>query len=365
MTRAGTTRVFRRLLVGGALALGVIVLLGVVFRGPIALRIMQTVVERNLSTDPIAGLSDGLHVMLCGSGGPLASPNRSGPCVAVLAGKRLFVVDAGSGGARNLTLGGLPPALVEAVFLTHFHSDHIDGLGELQLQRWPAGSHETPLVVYGPTGVEDVVAGFNLAYQQDAAYRVAHHGADAVPPSGAGMVAHPFAPPTAGRSLSVLDEGGLRVVAFDVDHEPANPAVGYRFDYGGRSVLISGDTSKSAELARNAKGVDLLVHEALAPRLMAVPTAAARVAGRDNLAKITLDVLDYHATPVEAAEIAEAAGVGHLLYYHIVPPLPLPGLESLFVEGVSDAYSGPVTVGRDRTMVSLASGSESIELSNR
>jgi ribonuclease Z len=355
----------RKLLVWGLVAVVAAVAIAVLLRGPIALRVMRRAVERNMSADFIGELPDGLHVLLCGAGGPLPDPVRSGPCVAVVAGPFLFIVDSGSGSARNLARTGLAPARVDALFLTHFHSDHIDGLGELALLRWTGGARAAPLLVIGPEGVDEVVTGLNRAYRLDAAYRTAHHGAEVAPPAGAGMESVSFAPPGSGELTHLWDEGGVQINAFRVEHEPATPAVGYRFGYGGRSVLVSGDTRRSESVLRNARDVDLLVHEALSARLVAILNESARAAGRKNLEKITADIPDYHTTPVEAAEIAQAAGVRHLLYYHVVPPLPLPGLESVFLEGVSDAYSGGVTLGRDGTLISLPKESDAIEISSR
>lgn len=332
------------------------------FQGPIAMRVMSAGLEQNMQADPIAGLDDGLHVILCGAGGPLPDPSRSGPCTVVIAGQSLFVVDAGSGAGRHLAGLGYPPPLVDAVFLTHFHSDHIDGLGELGLLRWTAGSKTRPLPIYGAQGIREIAQGLNQAYRLDAVYRTAHHGPETVPPTGAGFRAISFAEPAVGEATVVLEEGGLRVTMFKVDHPPVSPAVGYRFDYKGRSVVISGDTAKSKNLERFAEGVDLLVHEALSPELMGVIQEAAERAGNETMAKIAHDVLDYHASPVEAAETAETVGAGHLLYYHIVPPMPIPGLASVFLDGVDEAYSGPVTLGRDGTSISLPAGSETIRV---
>jgi ribonuclease Z len=334
-------------------------------RGPLALRLMERAVARNLGADPIAALRDGLHILLCGAGGPLPDPVRSGPCAAVIGGRTLVVVDAGTGGARNLQRSGFAPGRVEALFLTHFHSDHIDGLGEMALLRWTGAGGDTRLPVYGPTGAEEVVDGFTRAYRQDVGYRVAHHGPATVPPSGAGMTAHPFAPPAPGEAPVVWEANGLRVTVFAVEHDPVRPAVGYRFEYGGRSLVISGDTKKSANLAAQARGVDLLVHEALAPQLAKRMNAAATAVGRANVAKIVNDILDYHATPVQAAEVATETGAKHLLFYHVIPPLPLPGLDVVFLEGVSDVFAGGVTLGRDGTLISLPSGSDAVEVSKR
>ena len=336
-----------------------------VFRAELAMLIMARGADRAMAAEPLGNLDDGLHLALCGAGAPLPDRVRSGPCVVVMAGSTLAVVDAGSNGARNVQRMGFPPGRIEALFLTHFHSDHIDGLGELAMLRWTMGSHTTPLPVYGPTGLGSVVEGFNTAYAHDFRYRTAHHGSAVAPPDGAGSDAREFAPPSPGEGLEVWKRGGLTVTAFLVPHEPAAPAVGYRFDYAGRSLVVTGDTRRSETVAKFAAGVDLLVHEALAPRLVAILNRAARKAGRGNIERITHDILDYHTTPAEAAGIAAAAGVGHLLFYHIVPPLPVPGLEAAFLEGVASGFGGPVTLGRDGTMVSLPSGSGEIFVSQR
>lgn len=331
----------------------------------LTLRLMDRMLERNFAADFIGSLPDGLHVVLCGAGGPLPDPERSGPCVAVIAGGSLYLVDVGSGTARNVGTQGLGPGNVQAVLLTHFHSDHFDGLGELAFQRWTQGGWTTPLPLVGPSGVEEIAAGLDRAYAQDRNYRVAHHGPETVPPSGAGLVARAFAAPADGEAPVILEEGGLRVRAFRVAHEPVDPAVGYRFDYAGRSVVVSGDTARSDNLVHFAKGADLLVHEALSPELVGRMEAAAKAAGRPRLAKIMFDIPDYHTSPREAAAVAEAAGVRHLLFTHVVPQLPLGGLRRIFLDGTGDAFDGGITLGVDGTMVSLPSGSDAIDVSAR
>lgn len=339
----------------------VIAVAGYLLRRPITMALVGAAVSRNMQSTLLDDLPDGLHVGLCGAGSPLPDPERSGPCVAVIAGDRVFVIDSGSGASRNLAQMRIPQGQIEGILLTHFHSDHIDGLGEVLLQRWVGGSSSEPTPVHGPEGVETVVAGFNQAYGQDFVYRVAHHGEEVVPSSGAGAVARGFPLPGAGEGVKIVDDGDLVVTAFAVDHEPVNPAVGYRFDYKDRSILVSGDTSKSANLEEFAEGVDLLVHEALAPQLVGALNAAAQAAGRTNLAKVTDDILTYHATPVQVAEVARDSDAQELLFYHVVPPLILPTMEEIFVEGVAEVYDGPVTVGADGTFMSLPSGSSAIE----
>lgn len=351
------------------LVLLAVIVLGAVglrlFGAPLIERAMQRQVERNLSGANFAEISGGLDVIVCGAGSPMPDPERSGPCVTVIAGERVMVVDAGSGAPRRLAPAGIPIGKVSDVFLTHFHSDHIDGLGELMLQRWANGAATVPLPVHGPPGVEQVVAGFNQAYTHDFGYRVAHHGEQVIPRGGAGGVARPFALPAEGEGVVVLEANGLKVTAFAVPHPPIVPAVGYRFDFKGRSVVISGDTAKSATVQKYAQGADVLLHEALNPALVGILTRGAEAAGAANIAQITRDILDYHTTPVEAAQIAQAAGVRHLVLYHIVPPLPMRAMERLFVQGVDDAFAGDVTVARDGTWLHLPLDSSAIETGQR
>jgi ribonuclease Z len=279
----------------------------------------------------------------------------------VVAGEKIFVVDAGTNGARNLNSMRYPIGEVSRVFLTHFHSDHIDGLGEMATLRWVSAGHTDKLMVIGPVGVKRVTDGFNDAYSQDAVYRHDHHGDTVAPLSGHGMTAVEYPLPADGEIITVYEEGGLRVQMLAVDHAPVSPAVAYLFSYQGRSLLVSGDTARSANLQQFAEGVDLLVHEALAPRLVGIMNRAAEKTGNTVMAKITADILDYHASPVEAAEIARDAGVGHLLYYHIVPPLVLPGMEAAWLDGVDDVFSD-YTVGQDGTSFTLPPNSDEIIL---
>jgi len=309
-------------------------------------------------------LDDGLYAGLAGTGAPFPDVNRVGPCIVVAAGKHLYIVDCGDGAARNISLMGFQIGKVDAILLTHFHSDHIAGLGEMMLQRWANGSNASPVDVIGPEGVDEVVKGYNDAYKLDAEYRVAHHGAATVPQSGAGGTARPFNL-SAGDDAStvVADEDGVRITAFKVNHAPVYPAVGYRFDYGGRSLVISGDTEPCDSLKKQSMGVDVLLHEALQDSLMKLINEQAAIAPSASTARITADIPSYHATPEDAARIAGEAGVRHLVLYHILPPLPQL-LTGMFLGDSSKYYPGPITVGEDGMLISLPANSDKIYLKN-
>ena len=334
-------------------------------REPLFLRVLERLAEQRMAEQPLADLPDGLHLGLCGSGSPFPDAKRGSPCTLVVAGQRLFLFDAGTTAAGNLTRMGFSPGQIEALFFTHFHSDHIAGLGDVMLQHWGSVASTVPLQVYGPIGVKAVVEGFIQAFEQDKGYRVAHHGPQVMPPSGFGAQAHTFAAVGPERRVVLIDEPDLQIVAFSVEHSPVEPAVGYRIRYKDRSLVISGDTKMSAAVQREAQGVDLLVHEALSPQLTGVLERSAAKVGRDNLAQVFRDIVNYHSTPEQAAQLAQQAGVGMLLFTHIVPALPLPGMEAQFVGNAPNLYHGPLRVGRDGDFVSLAAGSKNIELSQR
>lgn len=351
----------------GKVALATLVLLSLLlalaflFQRQIGSAIYARAVESRAGGDALAELPDGLHLYLCGTGSPLPDPGRAGPCAAIIAGGSLYVVDIGEGGARNIQMAQLPLARLDGLLLTHVHSDHIDGIGPLMLMRWTQGTATTPLPVHGPAGIEAVVAGFNAAYATDHGYRTAHHGARIVPPSGAGGQAQPFAlPPAGGSPVVVIERDGLRISAFRVDHRPVSPAVGYRFDYKGRSVVITGDTGPTPAIARNARGADLLLHEALQPRMTGELTDALAARGQGNAAQITRDILNYHATPEDAAQAAQRAGVRELILTHLVLPLPSAYFYPAFLGDAPNLFGGPIIVGEDGMLFSLPAASTAI-----
>ncbi len=355
----------RKLWLGLLLALLLLACVAYLARAPLALALAQRVAAQRMAADPLAELPDGLHVGVCGAGSPFPDEQRSGPCTLVVAGKHQLLFDAGSGGARALSRMGFNVGKTEAIFLTHFHSDHIDGLGELLLQRWVTASNQQPVPLYGPAGVDQIAAGLMQAYEADHGYRVAHHGEATMPRAGFGAAAKPFNVAAGGAPLTVLKDGDLEVQAFAVDHTPVHPAVGYRVTYKDRSVVLSGDTKKSSAVQQQATNADLLVHEALSPRLVGLLGEAAGQANRPNLKKIMADIVDYHTTPDQAAEVARDAHVGMLLLNHIAPPLPLPGMDKVFLGEAPSIYSGKLRLARDGDFISLPAGSKDISVSKR
>lgn len=333
-------------------------------------RIVSAAAERALSDHKDALMADdALRLVVCGSSSPIPSRQRAQSCTAIIAGGKIFIVDAGPGSWRSFAAMRLPGQAIAGVLLTHFHSDHFGDLGEFRLNSWVAG-RSAPLPVYGPTGVADVVNGVNLAFAQDDAYRRAHHGA-LLAANGAALEARDFGlADLATRSAHVAeaivyDKDGLRVTAFQVIHEPVFPAVGYRFDYRGRSIVISGDTIAAPGLAAHAKGADVLVAEAQSAPLRKLIGAAAARAGETRVAQIFHDIETYHMTPEDVLRLANTADVRFVLLSHLSPPPDNFISRRVFTRGL-DRIRPRATwaIAEDGAVISLPIGADLIERTN-
>ncbi|MFN8641470.1 MAG: MBL fold metallo-hydrolase [Candidatus Binatia bacterium] len=310
-------------------------------------RLIERQVEEGIRRDAGLLASPDLTVVLCGTGSPLPDAQRAGACTAIIAGGQVVMVDAGPGSWETLDLTRIPTSALSAVLLTHFHSDHIGDLGEAMTQSWIAG-RDRPLDVYGPIGTKQVVDGFDAAYAHDADYRTAHHDEQHMPRAAAPMVAHEIALPDGPNAdAAVFDRDGLKVTMFRVQHDPVTPAVGYRFEYKGNVVVVSGDTAKSESVVLHAKGADLLIHEALNRDMMGRIAGIVSTHGNPRIGKMANDTLTYHTSPVEAAEVARDAGAKKLVLTHMVPPPRNFLVRRMFMAGTDGIFSGEIVLGED------------------
>lgn len=290
---------------------------------------------------------DEMRVTLLGTGSPVPSDTRYGMSTLVQAGEYNLVFDAGRGAAVRLTQAGVPIGDVDGVFVTHYHSDHVNGLSDLWMTGYvPAfGGREGAFNVYGPTGVEDLVAGLRQAHADDIDVRVADGELER---DTTEIKAHEFA-----EEGVVFDEGGVKVTAFRVQHDPKNaidPAMGYRVDYAGHSALISGDTVPNENVVEYGTGVDLLVHE---------------VAEFEDTSALP-QVYAHHTNPRQAGEIFSKAEPRMAVYSHIVngTSSEAPGVSDEELERrTRETYDGPLTVGRD--LMSFSITDESVDLVER
>ena len=322
---------------------------------PVQDRIMVSVVSGMINAPNNLPEEDALSAAVCGSRSPIPSPGRAETCVMVRAGENIYIVDIGDGSASNLRSWGIPFNKIKSVLLTHLHSDHISDLADLQLATWINENRETKLDVYGPDGVNLITEGFETAYELDYFFRNTHHGEQIAPLDVAGLSPHivDLDQP------KIIDEDGLVVTAFKVVHDPVEPALGYRFDYKGRSLVISGDTSYSKNLIENSRDADVLFHEAQANHMINIIRDFNLQRGADLNAKLMEDIITYHTTPVEAAEIANLANVKHLIFYHLTPAPRNYITEIIFLRGI-DEVREEWTLSNDGTMVVLPVESDEV-----
>ena len=300
---------------------------------------------------------DSLSAVICGSRSPIPSPGRAQTCVMVRAGENIYIVDIGDGSSSNLRNWGIPFNKIKSVLLTHLHSDHISDLADLHQASWIMQRRKAKLDVYGPQGVGLVTKGFEAAYEPDYFFRNTHHGDQIAPLDVAGLNPHTVDL----NQPKIIDEDGLIVTAFEVVHDPVKPALGYRFDYKGRSLVISGDTSYSENLIENSRDADVLIHEAQANHMINLLRDFNLQMGANLNAKLMEDITTYHTTLVEAAEIANLANVKHLIFYHLTPAPRNRITEIIFLRGV-DEVREEWTLSRDGTMVVLPVGSGDINI---
>jgi len=287
-------------------------------------------------------LDDGrLHVILCGTSAALARRERGFPCTAVLVDGELILVDAGPGAIAAADLLGLPIAKLSRILVTHFHSDHIGGLGQALAHSWFRG-REQIVHVYGPPGLSRIVEGFQQVYAADTLAR-SQPGGDELNPRWQVPVANEIEIARAKGEALVFESSSLRVWAFEVDHRPMpGTSLGFRLEWSGRSVVWSGDTRNDPRIAEHARGASLLIHSASGlPDF--ITESAERWQARGRMPRVDRDLF---ASPVEAAQVAQSAGAETLVFSHI-PPISNAFFRWYWLRGVDRVYDGQVVVGED------------------
>lgn len=276
---------------------------------------------------------DVFRVTLLGTGVPIPRADRFGPSTLVEAGPEKLLFDVGRGATIRLWQAGVRLSAVK-VFLTHHHSDHTSGIPDLWLSGWlpPAwAQRKTPFTIFGPRGTKRLMEGLQIAYEPDILIRIPDEN---LTRDGIGVAATDIEPGF------VWESGGVRVMAFEVDHgNLIKPAFGYRIDYKGRSVLISGDTRYNQNVIKHGAGVDLLIHEVAAakPELLARSEGARRI-------------LAHHTTPQEAGRIFSQTRPKLAVYTHIGAAggtgADAPGDDD-YVKQTRETYDGPLQMGED------------------
>ena len=291
-----------------------------------------------LSTVPLRGQAQSatarlaaIKVTLLGTApGPPVRIGRAGISTLVEAGGERFLFDAGYGSLARLVESGRPMDAVTRLFLTHLHSDHLADLPALMLLPWAAPSaRDVPLEVWGPAGTRDMVRHLEQAFAFDVHIRRdvdEHASAKGIEVLGRDV-----------REGTVYDRGGVRIVAFLVDHGPVKPAFGYRIDHAGHSVAISGDTRPSDNLVEFSKGVDVLIHEVVDE------VSLKKLVPSQRLFEA---IVGHHTTPEQAADIFRRVSPRLAVFSHAEGGAAV-------VERTRRTYSGRVEFGEDLMVIEI------------
>jgi ribonuclease Z len=274
------------------------------------------------------------RVTLLGTGTPVPRPDRFGPSTLVEAGDQKLLIDAGRGASIRLFQLGVPIGSLDALLLTHYHSDHTVGIPDLWLIGWlnsHFGTRVRPLRVIGPTGARTLMSNLEKAYADDIKIRIAD---EKLPPEGVAVSVEEFS-----ADGVIYEKNGVKVIAFEVDHgDVIKPAYGYRIEYGGRVAVLSSDTRYNENVVRYGTGTDLLIHE--------VAMARPELMKLDYIRRI----MAHHTTAQEAGMVFARTKPKLAAYTHLVllanDRIALPDLTDLIAE-TRRSYDGPLEVGED------------------
>jgi ribonuclease Z len=267
---------------------------------------------------------------MLGSGSPIPDPNRAGAATLVQAGTTRLLVDAGRGVLMRLAGEGVMPIGLDAVLLTHLHSDHITDLNDVITTRWVMSPVRLPLHIYGPRDTQRVVDGVLAMLAPDISYRLAHHG---------DLTWGPLVEVHELEGTEELTIGDATLSVRPTDHRPVEPSIGYRISQGGRSVVLAGDTVPCSGLDSLCAGAHAYVQTVIRADLV------------EQIANPRLnDILDYHSTVEQAAATAARAGVETLVCTHFVPGI-FPGQEEEWRALAAAHFTGTIVLANDGTVV--------------
>jgi ribonuclease Z len=275
-------------------------------------------------------------VTMLGTGSPTPTPDRFGPSVLVQAGGQVLMFDAGRGATIRMRQLGVQLASINALFLTHYHSDHTAGVPDVWLTRWiqfsEAARATTPFNVIGPTGARELMENLQKAYAAD--IRIRTQDIPPKDPKGIAVTVQEFS-----SDGVVYEQAGVKVTAFEVDHGAAvKPAYGYRIDHGDRSAVISGDTTYNENVVKHATNCDLLIHE--------VACARPELMHDVHFERI----MSHHTIPRMAGTVFARAKPRLAVYTHFIlrstPEMGAPTLDDVVAQ-TRETYSGPIELGED------------------
>ena len=290
--------------------------------------------------------TESIRVFTVGTAAPLPG-ERVQTGTAVMVNGHFFMFDVGDGVVRRAENMGLPLNRLDGVFITHWHSDHFMDLVSIVSRSWLLGRNND-LHLYGPDGTDSINQSIKGYLHLENKHRVDHHGHQIMDISKVHAIPHEFKN-VQNSKLVIYQQDGITITAFDVDHSPIEPAVGYAIEYKGKKVVISGDTKKNEMVLEMAKDADLLLHEIILNSLLEQMTPVLKENNLSRNAKIIHDIQDYHTPPAEVAEIAATANVKKLILHHFAPTPDFRVIKNLYKKELR-GYDGPIVFANDGDM---------------
>ncbi|KPA16271.1 Beta-lactamase-like domain protein [Candidatus Magnetomorum sp. HK-1] len=297
-----------------------------------------------------------ITVVVCGSNSPFPSVSDAEntpaqACTAVFVNGQFLLFDAGDGAERSLERLNFPMSDLSAVFITHFHNDHFADLGEVIDRSWTF-ERRHKLSVYGGVGITQIINGIKSSYEFDYAYRNEHHGKDFLPLEYVDVIPYPIEIGD-GESIVVYEKEGVVVTAFDVNHPPVEPALGFTVTFGGKKIVISGDTTFTETLLQQSKDADVLVSDAMNKEMVAQMEAISSKNGWSYNETIFHDIQEYHIGVNELGQLAHSAGVKTLLLMHMIPSGNPNQMQTSFVDPISKYFDGEIIIAHDGSRVTI------------
>ncbi|MEM6973759.1 MAG: MBL fold metallo-hydrolase [Pseudomonadota bacterium] len=274
-----------------------------------------------------------MRVTLLGTGCPRACRERGGAATLVETPGAAVLIDCGSGVAQALVEHGTPGAALDALLVTHLHSDHLVDFYQLVISSWHQG-RERPWEIHCPATVLPFIKGTMDLWQGERDLRIAWEERGDI--DGLEVATHVLAP------RAEIEIGDLTITTVEVDHAPVEPAFGFVFRSGSHSAVVSGDTRPCPALIEAGRGCDLLVHEVILHGVMKI--------GQNRRYSLS-NVADYHTASADVGGVAQEMEAAALALTHFVPPTF--DREELLSE-VAEDYDGPVFVGEDGMCFDLA-----------
>ncbi|MGB0932011.1 MAG: MBL fold metallo-hydrolase [Chitinophagales bacterium] len=304
---------------------------------------MKRQTERIEEGEALLTNKEAITVYTVGTASPMPG-ERVQTGTAVFVNGHFFMFDVGNGVVQKAENMGLPLDKLDGIFITHWHSDHFIDLPSLISRSWLLG-RTNDVHLYGPNGTDTLNHAVNQLLHIENKHRLDHHSDAIMDTSKAKAIAHEFKNVQGGKEV-VYQQDGITITAFDVNHEPIEPAVGYAIEYKGKKVVISGDTKKNDLVLEMAKDADLLLHEVLLVSLLQQMEVKLKEMGNARNSKIIHDIQDYHTSPAEVAEIAAKAKVKKLVLHHFAPAPDLKVVENLYWRELK-GFDGEIHFAKD------------------